>query len=61
MFPDDVATNKLTSDATDPRVGTAEFKATAIRIETQVESREPGVDLEDKRSADSRFPVPGTR
>lgn len=60
-FPDDVATNKLTSDATDPRVGTAEFKATAIRIETQVESREPGVDLEDKRSADSRFPVPGTR
>ncbi len=32
-FPDDVATNMLTSDATDPRVGTAEFKATAIRIE----------------------------
>ncbi len=33
-FPDDVATNLLTSDATDPLVGTAEFKATAIRIET---------------------------
>lgn len=32
-FPDSVATNMLTSDATDPRVGTAEFKATAIRIE----------------------------
>jgi predicted molibdopterin-dependent oxidoreductase YjgC len=32
-FPDDVATNMLTSDATDPRVGTAEFKATAVRIE----------------------------
>jgi predicted molibdopterin-dependent oxidoreductase YjgC len=32
-FPDDVATNVLTSDATDPRVGTAEFKATAVRIE----------------------------
>ena len=60
-FPDDVATNKLTSDATDPRVGTAEFKATAIRIETQVERVEPGVDLEDQRSPDSRFPVPGTR
>jgi formate dehydrogenase major subunit len=33
-FPDDVATNLLTIDATDPRSGTAEFKATAIRIDT---------------------------
>ncbi len=32
-FPDQVATNQLTIDATDPRSGTAEFKATAIRIE----------------------------
>lgn len=32
-FPDDVATNMLTSDATDPLVSTAEFKATAVRIE----------------------------
>ena len=32
-FPDDVATNMLTNDATDPLVGTAEFKATAVRIE----------------------------
>ncbi len=32
-FPDDVATNLLTIDATDPKAGTAEFKATAIRIE----------------------------
>jgi len=32
-FPDDVATNRLTIDATDPKSGTAEFKATAIRIE----------------------------
>jgi formate dehydrogenase major subunit len=32
-FPDEVATNMLTIDATDPKVGTAEFKATAIRIE----------------------------
>lgn len=31
-FPDDVATNKLTIDATDPRSGTAEFKACAVRI-----------------------------
>jgi formate dehydrogenase major subunit len=32
-FPDQVATNVLTIDATDPKSGTAEFKATAIRIE----------------------------
>jgi len=32
-FQDDVATNLLTIDATDPKSGTAEFKATAIRIE----------------------------
>ena len=32
-FPDEVATNVLTIDATDPKSGTAEFKATAIRLE----------------------------
>ena len=32
-FPDDVATNLLTIDATDPRSGTAEFKAAAVAIE----------------------------
>jgi formate dehydrogenase major subunit len=32
-FQNDVATNLLTIDATDPKSGTAEFKATAIRIE----------------------------
>jgi formate dehydrogenase major subunit len=32
-FPDQVATNVLTIDATDPKSGTAEFKASAIRIE----------------------------
>ncbi len=32
-FPDEVATNVLTIDATDPKSGTAEFKASAIRIE----------------------------
>jgi formate dehydrogenase major subunit len=33
-FPDLVATNVLTIDATDPKSGTAEFKATAIRLES---------------------------
>ena len=32
-FPDEVDTNTLTVDAWDPKSGTAEFKATAIRIE----------------------------
>jgi predicted molibdopterin-dependent oxidoreductase YjgC len=32
-FPDDVATNLLTIEAVDPKSGTAEFKAAAIRVE----------------------------
>lgn len=32
-FGDEVATNLLTIDATDPRAGTAEFKAAAVRVE----------------------------
>jgi formate dehydrogenase major subunit len=32
-FPDDVDVNRLTVDAWDPKSGTAEFKATAVRIE----------------------------
>src|SRR5881296_1787907 len=39
-FQDDVATNLLTIDATDPKSGTAEFKATAIRIERLRTKRE---------------------
>ncbi len=45
-FQDDVTVNNLTIDATDPKAGTAEFKATAIRIE--------------KLLAGSRLPAPGT-
>ena len=32
-FHDQVATNELTIDAVDPKSGTSEFKATAIRVE----------------------------
>jgi predicted molibdopterin-dependent oxidoreductase YjgC len=32
-FPDEVETNVLTINATDPKSGTAEFKATAIRVD----------------------------
>jgi formate dehydrogenase major subunit len=39
-FPEQVETNKLTIDATDPKSGTAEFKASAIRVE-KIPRREP--------------------
>jgi formate dehydrogenase major subunit len=32
-FPEQVATNVLTLDTWDPKSGTAEFKATAIRVD----------------------------
>ncbi len=32
-FPDEVETNKITNEAYDPKSGTSEFKATAIRVE----------------------------
>jgi formate dehydrogenase major subunit len=32
-FPGEVDTNVITNDATDPKSGTAEFKATAVRID----------------------------
>jgi anaerobic selenocysteine-containing dehydrogenase len=43
-FPDEVDTNQLTTDAADPKSGTAEFKATAIRIDrlTASASTPPG-------------------
>jgi predicted molibdopterin-dependent oxidoreductase YjgC len=40
-FQDDVRTNDLTIDAVDPKSGTAEFKATAIRVEKLVQEAEP--------------------
>jgi len=40
-FPDEVATNLLTIDATDPKSGTAEFKASAIRIEKLAAAASP--------------------
>jgi formate dehydrogenase major subunit len=37
-FPDEVDVNQLTIDATDPKSGTAEFKASAVRVE-KIETR----------------------
>jgi predicted molibdopterin-dependent oxidoreductase YjgC len=42
-FGDDVDVNMLTTDSADPKAGTAEFKATAIRIEKR--------DREDRQAA----------
>ena len=40
-FPDEVDTNVLTIEATDPKSGTAEFKAAAVRIDKMPAGREP--------------------
>jgi formate dehydrogenase major subunit len=40
-FPDQVETNLLTIEANDPKSGTAEFKATAVRIEKLSDSLPP--------------------
>ena len=43
-FPDDVATNLLTIDASDPKSGTAEFKACAVRVERIAQLAQAGDD-----------------
>jgi formate dehydrogenase major subunit len=49
-FPDEVDVNVLTVDATDPKSGTAEFKATAVRVEKVRARREAGVGGAEERS-----------
>ena len=64
-FPDQVETNVLTIDATDPKSGTAEFKATAIRVEKlPVERGRPrrgGGPRGERRSRDRRERRPRER
>jgi formate dehydrogenase major subunit len=43
-FPDEVDVNQLTIDATDPKSGTAEFKAAAVRIDRLPASLDVGAD-----------------
>jgi formate dehydrogenase major subunit len=53
-FPDEVDVNQLTIDATDPKSGTAEFKAAAIRVEklTQAHApRAPGLEARETAPA----------
>src|SRR5690606_30602297 len=42
-FPEEVDVNVLTIDATDPKSGTAEFKATAVRVEKVRKRQTAGV------------------
>ena len=51
--PDAVDTNALTIEATDPRAGTAEFKAAAVRVERL----EPVDPAESPEPVDGRRPV----
>ena len=53
-FPDEVETNILTINATDPKSGTAEFKATAIRVDPL----EPG-EAEETSDAGIGLVLPG--
>ncbi len=50
-FPDEVETNRLTIDAVDPKSGTAEFKATAIRVD-RLEESEHVEELEQALAGD---------
>ena len=52
-FPDQVDTNQLTIDATDPKSGTAEFKAAAIRVE-KIEPAERRGAGRDRRAGNRR-------
>jgi predicted molibdopterin-dependent oxidoreductase YjgC len=49
-FPDEVDTNVLTIDATDPKSGTAEFKAAAIRVD-KIEPAEARDTTEERAGA----------
>ena len=47
-FPDEVDVNQLTIDATDPKAGTAEFKAAAVRVD-KLTHASPHRDLSSRR------------
>ena len=51
-FPDQVDVNQLTIDATDPKSGTAEFKAAAIRVDRlEPAEREAGESVREPAEA----------
>ncbi len=50
-FPDQAATNVLTLDAWDPKSGTAEFKATAIRVDKRDAPAPGGAGAEQAKAS----------
>jgi predicted molibdopterin-dependent oxidoreductase YjgC len=57
-FPDQVATNELTVDAVDPKSGTSEFKAAAVRVEKVAQSRRQRASAAHAASAEETAPAP---
>jgi anaerobic selenocysteine-containing dehydrogenase len=51
-FPDQVDVNVLTIDATDPKSGTAEFKATAVRVEKRNGAAREAAEVAAHRAGD---------
>ena len=60
-FPDEVDTNQLTIDATDPKSGTAEFKAAAIRVEKVARAPRGGVSRHARARRGDRLNGPQAR
>jgi len=50
-FPEQVETNVLTLDAWDPKSGTAEFKATAIRVDTLGSAAPTGAETQHAKAS----------
>jgi predicted molibdopterin-dependent oxidoreductase YjgC len=57
-FPDQVATNELTVDAVDPKSGTSEFKAAAVRVEKVAPSQRQRAYAAHAASAEETAPAP---
>ena len=60
-FPDEIDVNVLTIDATDPKSGTAEFKATAVRVEKLNGGTREAAAVAGARPASSSGPPPPRR
>jgi formate dehydrogenase major subunit len=56
-FPDQVMTNFLTIHATDPKSGTAEFKASAVRIEPALQATSRSSEAAIEQAAAERVAI----
>ena len=58
-FPDDVDVNALTIEANDPIAKTAEFKATAIRVEKLIDAHAKDLSKQQRVTDTADHPAPG--